>query len=102
MLGLSNLSDALPAPSDADLVRAYVATGDEFAFQALVVRHRSTIARYLTMILRDGSLAEGLADRVFDTAAQTLVEYCATDDLQSWLLRIARRLLIDTRRRPAV
>ena len=102
MLGLSNLEDGCVAPSDADLVRAYVASGDEFAFRALVVRHRAAIARYLAMVLRDRRLAEGLTNRVFAKAAVEFGELDAADDLQSWLLRVARRLLIDTRRRPPV
>ena len=91
--------DALPQPeaagrSDEALMQAWVA-GEAGAFEALYMRHRQRLHRFLVRQLRD----PGLADEVFQDTWQRVVaaghDWRPDASFSTWLYRIARNRIAD-------
>lgn len=83
---------------DRKLLERFLA-GDETAFEALVVRHESRLRRLAYGVLRDGALAEDVAQDAFLTAHRRARDYRGEGSVQSWLCRIAVNRARDELRR---
>jgi RNA polymerase sigma-70 factor (ECF subfamily) len=82
---------------DALLVRT--ADGDRNAWSVLVERHLTAVVRYASYSLRDGALAEDIAQETFLRLARKAADWTAGGpSLRAWLYRVARNLCIDQRR----
>jgi len=86
--------------SDADLVRAYLTTGDEEPFGQIVRRYQPRVFRVLVGLLGNEALADEIAQRVFVKAAFRLGQLRDPEALYGWLLRIARTSALDELKRP--
>ena len=73
---------------DDDLMQA-VATGDEGAFDILVVRHRNWVYRLLHAFTHNPDQAEDLVQEVFCRVHVQAVHYTAQGQFVAWLKRIA-------------
>ncbi|MFT6246153.1 MAG: RNA polymerase sigma-70 factor (ECF subfamily) [Salibacteraceae bacterium] len=81
---------------DRDLVTAYI-NGDEKAFEALLVRHKDKIYRFINMKVRDGALAQDIFQDAFIKIVNTLKagNYNEEGKFLPWAMRIAHNLVID-------
>ena len=81
---------------DRDLVSAYI-NGDEQAFEALLMRHKDKIYRFIVMKVRDGALAEDIFQDAFIKIIKTLKagNYNEEGKFLPWAMRIAHNLVID-------
>jgi RNA polymerase sigma-70 factor, ECF subfamily len=94
---------ALAAPaaqssSDETLVERIVA-GDEVAMQALFVRHRMPVYRWLLRFVTDQTLAEDLLSEVFLDVWRQASRFEGRSSFSTWLLSIARFKALSARRR---
>jgi RNA polymerase sigma-70 factor (ECF subfamily) len=92
--------DGAPAadPEGARLAVA-AAAGSADAFRAIVERHQQTVYRLVLRMVRDGALAEDIAQETFLKAYRALPGYDPRWKLSSWLLKIAHNATIDHLRR---
>ena len=81
---------------DASLITAHQ-TGDPAALSMLMRRHQSGLMGFLT--LRVGTEAEDLYQETWTRVAKALPSYRDQGTFKAWLYQIARRLIIDLRRR---
>ena len=81
---------------DAQLIAAHL-DGDPAAMDALISRYRGPLLGFLRS--RVGEEAEDLSQEVWSRAASALPRYTERGTFRAWLFQIARRLLIDHRRR---
>src|SRR5947209_2089354 len=89
--------DSVPLPATG---RGREAEFDAAAIGALYEHHLPAIYSYLLAQCRSGEDAEDLSQQVFIQALAALPRYHAHGiPIRSWLFRIARNLLIDSRRR---
>ncbi len=81
---------------DRDLVTAYI-NGDEKAFEALLIRHKDKIYRFINMKVRDGALAQDIFQDAFIKIVNTLKagNYNEEGKFLPWAMRIAHNLVID-------
>ncbi|MDC3252692.1 sigma-70 family RNA polymerase sigma factor [Crocinitomicaceae bacterium] len=81
---------------DRELVSAYV-NGDEKAFEALLMRHKDRIYRFINMKVRDGALAQDIFQDAFIKIVNTLKagNYNEEGKFLPWAMRIAHNLVID-------
>ena len=81
---------------DRDLVTAYI-NGDEKAFEALLIRHKDKIYRFINMKVRDGALAQDIFQDAFIKIVNTLKagNYKEEGKFLRWAMRIAHNLVID-------
>ena len=81
---------------DRDLVTAYI-NGDEKAFEALLMRHKDKIYRFINMKVRDGALAQDIFQDAFIKIVNTLKagKYNEEGKFLPWAMRIAHNLVID-------
>jgi len=81
---------------DRDLVTAYI-NGDEKAFEALLMRHKDKIYRFINMKVRDGALAQDIFQDAFIKIVNTLKagNYNEEGKFLPWAMRIAHNLVID-------
>lgn len=81
---------------DRDLVSAYI-NGDEQAFEALLMRHKDKIYRFIVMKVKDGALAEDIFQDAFIKIIKTLKagNYNEEGKFLPWAMRIAHNLVID-------
>lgn len=81
---------------DRDLVKAYI-NGDEKAFEALLMRHKDKIYRFVYLKVRDGALAEDIFQETFIKIVNTLKagSYNEEGKFLPWAMRIAHNLVID-------
>lgn len=81
---------------DRDLVTAYI-NGDEKAFEALLIRHKDRIYRFINMKVRDGALAQDIFQDAFIKIVNTLKagNYNEEGKFLPWAMRIAHNLVID-------
>ena len=83
-------------PSDGELIEGW-RRGDERAAARLVERHAPSVARYLASLGARDDLEEIVQD-TFVRAFGSLDGFRGDSALRTWLLTIARRLLVDRRR----
>ena len=89
------------ADADADLMLAY-AGGDGDGFALLYERHKGGVYRYFLRSLRDGGLAEELAQDVWASVIRGRAGYRPEAKFTTWLYRLAHNRLIDHYRRSSV
>ena len=79
-----------------ELVSAYI-NGDEKAFEALLLRHKDRIYRFINMKVRDGALAQDIFQDAFIKIVNTLKagNYNEEGKFLPWAMRIAHNLVID-------
>jgi RNA polymerase sigma-70 factor (ECF subfamily) len=88
------------AAGDGDDVLVEVARHDPRAFEALYLRHRTSVYRYLRARVGDDDDAADLTAAKFERALGALRGYRpAGAGFAAWLLRIARNAAIDAERR---
>lgn len=92
------MGDASPgtAPSDDELVAAFVATGSNPAFHELVRRHHASTRSFLRRLCRDPALADDMAQDTFVKALTRLHTYEGNNRFRSWLGGIAYREFLMT------
>ncbi len=83
--------------TDEQLVAAY-ASGDNEAFDALLLRHKSRLFTYIVQMVRDRDLADDIFQETFVKAITTIRQgrYSAFGKFSAWITRIARNLAIDS------
>jgi RNA polymerase sigma-70 factor (ECF subfamily) len=86
-------------PSDADLVARFVATRDEAAFGALVVRHQGRVRNWLRQLVRDRTRADDLAQDAFIRAWERIGGLRDPAKFSSWLMSIAYTTFLQARRK---
>jgi RNA polymerase sigma-70 factor (ECF subfamily) len=81
---------------DRELVSSYI-NGDEKAFEALLLRHKDRIYRFINMKVRDGALAQDIFQDAFIKIVNTLKagNYNEEGKFLPWAMRIAHNLVID-------
>lgn len=81
---------------DRELVSAYI-NGDEKAFEALLLRHKDRIYRFINMKVRDGALTQDIFQDAFIKIVNTLKagNYNEEGKFLPWAMRIAHNLVID-------
>ena len=81
---------------DRDLVKAYI-EGEEKAFEALLMRHKDKIFRFIYMKVRDNDLAQDIFQDTFIKVVNTLKagSYNEEGKFLPWAMRIAHNLIID-------
>lgn len=87
-----------PAPSDAELVRAY-REGDVRAFEELHKRYVGSIYRLVRRKLGDGLLAEDIAQETFLKSLRTMDKVDESFNFGGWIHTVARNLCLDELRR---
>jgi RNA polymerase sigma-70 factor (ECF subfamily) len=80
--------------SDEGLLRG-VAAGDAAAFDVLLARHHEAVHAHLARMLRDGSLADDLAQEVFLRVWTRADQWQPGGSPRAWLLQIATRLALN-------
>ena len=86
------------ASEDLDLVRAALA-GSQDAYRILVKRYERPVLSLIRKMIRQGSLAEDLAQEVFLKAFRALDSFDQRRKFSSWLFKIAHNTAIDQLRR---
>lgn len=81
---------------DRELVSAYI-NGDEKAFEALLMRHKDKIYRFIYMKVKDSALAQDIFQDAFIKIVNTLKagNYNEEGKFLPWAMRIAHNLVID-------
>jgi RNA polymerase sigma-70 factor (ECF subfamily) len=79
---------------DEDLMLAYAA-GDAAAFDALYLRHKGGVYRYLVRQCGSTATADELFQDVWMKVIRARTSYAATAKFTTWLYRIAGNRLID-------
>ena len=82
--------------NDAHLIHAHL-SGDPTALGTLILRHQGPLMGFLTA--RVGGEAEDLFQETWSRAEKALPRYRDQGTFRAWLFQIARRLIIDHRRR---
>lgn len=85
-------------PGDAELARS-AAAGDAAAFGVLYDRHYPAVYRYAFLRVGDRMEAEDVTSEVFIRALRSLHRYEPRAPFVSWLVRIARNVIVDEARR---
>ena len=89
---------AAQSSSDETLIER-IAGGDELAMQALFVRHRMPVYRWLLRFVTDQTLAEDLLSEVFLDVWRQAGRFEGRSSFSTWLLSIARFKALSARRR---
>jgi RNA polymerase sigma-70 factor (ECF subfamily) len=90
-------SEAIREGSDEALVGA-VAGGDRRAMQALYLRHRVRIYRFVLRLVGDAASAEDIVSEVFLDVWRQADGFKAKSRVSTWLLAIARHKALSARR----
>ena len=79
--------------TDEQLVAAY-ASGDNEAFDALLLRHKNRLFTYIVQMVRDRDLADDIFQETFVKAITTIRQgrYSDFGKFSAWITRIARNL----------
>ncbi|MDE6158359.1 MAG: sigma-70 family RNA polymerase sigma factor [Muribaculaceae bacterium] len=87
----------LKSLSDQELVTAY-ANGDNEAFDALLLRHKTRLFNYIFQMVRDRDISDDIFQETFVKAITTIKQgrYNDMGKFSAWLYRIARNLVVDT------
>lgn len=88
--------EKLKAMTDEQLVVSY-SSGNNFAFDVLLDRHRRGVYSYIYFIVRDRDLTEDIFQETFMKAIVTLKQgrYVENGKFRAWINRIAHNLIID-------
>ncbi|MFN2378797.1 MAG: RNA polymerase sigma factor [Bacteroidales bacterium] len=86
--------------TDRELVNSFI-EGNTSSIEHLIQRHKGKVFTYITMYMRDRSLAEDIFQETFLKVINSLREGKYRDDgrFLSWVMRIAHNLIIDHFRR---
>ena len=76
-----------------------IADGDRRAFEALYLRHRSHVCRFLIRLIGNDSLAEEIVNEVFLEVWRNAHRFEAKSQVATWLLAIARYKALSALRR---
>ena len=81
---------------DRELISLYL-NGDEKAFEALLMRHKERIYRFIYMKIRDTALSQDIFQDTFIKVVNTLKagNYNEEGKFLPWAMRIAHNLVID-------
>lgn len=81
---------------DRELISLYL-SGDEKAFEALLMRHKERIYRFVYMKIRDTALSQDIFQDTFIKIVNTLKagNYNEEGKFLPWAMRIAHNLVID-------
>jgi len=85
---------------DEDLMLAY-RDGDARAFDALYLRHKTPLYRYLVRQCRDAAIAEELFQDIWANLIRARASYTVSARFTTYLYRLAHNRLIDHYRRQA-
>lgn len=82
--------------TDRELVNSFI-EGNTSSIELLIQRHKGKVFTYITMYMRDRSLAEDIFQETFLKVINSLREGKYRDDgrFLSWVMRIAHNLIID-------
>jgi RNA polymerase sigma-70 factor (ECF subfamily) len=83
------------SPTDGRELMLRFQSGDESAFEALVLRYQGLVRHFLLRYLRDRDRAEDLVQEVFLRVFRSRGRYEATAGFSSWLLTITTRLALN-------
>lgn len=83
--------------SDEQLVAAY-ASGNNEAFDTLLLRHKGRLFNYIFQMVRDRDVADDIFQETFVKAITTIKQgrYNDLGKFSAWITRIARNLAIDS------
>ena len=86
--------------TDQELVRQFI-NGDHSGIEILIHRHKTKLFTYISMYIRDKSLAEDIFQETFLKVINSLRagKYKDNGKFVSWVMRIAHNLIIDHFRR---
>ncbi|MDT8401526.1 MAG: sigma-70 family RNA polymerase sigma factor [Bacteroidales bacterium] len=86
--------------TDQELVRQFI-NGDRSAIENLINRHKNKVFTYISIYVREQSLAEDIFQETFLKVIRSLKAGKYTDNgkFLSWVMRIAHNLIIDHFRR---
>jgi RNA polymerase sigma-70 factor (ECF subfamily) len=86
--------------TDEELVKFYE-SGNDKAFEILLLRYKSKVFTYIVMIVRNRALAEDIFQDTFIKAIATIQQgrYVESGKFVAWINRIAHNLIIDHFRR---
>jgi RNA polymerase sigma factor (sigma-70 family) len=86
--------------TDDELVRLYE-TGNNTAFEIILLRYKSKVYTYIYLIVRNRELAEDIFQDTFIKAISTIQQgrYTESGKFLAWINRIAHNLIIDHFRR---
>jgi RNA polymerase sigma-70 factor, ECF subfamily len=84
--------------SDETLIER-IAAGDKLAMQALFVRHRTAVYRWLLRFVRNQTLAEDLLSEVFLDVWRQAGRFEGRSSVSTWLISIARVKALSASRR---
>lgn len=86
--------------TDQELVRQFI-SGDPSGIEILIHRHKTKLFTYISMYIRDKSLAEDIFQETFLKVINSLRagKYKDNGKFLSWVMRIAHNLIIDHFRR---
>ena len=87
---------AMTKIDDRELISLYLG-GDEKAFEALLMRHKERIYRFIYMKIRDNALSQDIFQDTFIKVVNTLKagNYNEEGKFLPWAMRIAHNLVID-------
>jgi RNA polymerase sigma-70 factor (ECF subfamily) len=96
-----------PAPDKADaLLVARAVSGDQKAFELLVIKYQRRVERLIGRMVRDVDLVEDIAQETFIKAYRALHQFRGDAQFYTWLYRIAvntaKKFLLDLKRDPTV
>ena len=87
-------------PEDSELIARTLVDDDRDAFGELVLRHQSSVRRFLRHLTRgDEALADDLAQETFIQAYRSLPRFRGGSAFATWLLGIAHNQARNARRR---
>src|SRR5437868_1147365 len=89
-----------PRP-DADLLAAFVASGDRAAFDALVRRHGPLVLSACRQVLRDAADVDDAFQATFVVLHRRAKSIRSAKGLGGWLFRVARRAALEVKRAAA-
>jgi RNA polymerase sigma factor (sigma-70 family) len=88
-------------PDDAELLDRFVRGGDKAAFELLVWRHGTMVHNVCRRVLRDAHAAEDAFQATFLVLARKAPSIGRRQALAGWLYRVAYRVALRARSRPA-
>ena len=92
------MSDGSTAPSDEELLAAYL-SGDADAFGQLLTRYRRPLFNFILRTVRDPVVAEDLTQDVFVRIVRRASDFKGSSKFTTWMYTIARNICIDHGRR---
>ena len=83
-------SASIPAASSDEVLLRAVAAGDKVALQALYLRHKVRVYRFVLRLIGDAALAEDIVHEVFLDVWRQADGFKAKSRVSTWILAIAR------------